>query len=190
MYLVVFMDDHSRYIVSWQLALSQRTELVTDALKEGIARFGKPKEVLTDQGRQYFARRGKSEFQRLLLREGIGHVVARAHHPETLGKCERFWETVGREFWERARPQELARCSSIRVSIGRLVRASDGDGESGLPAHPTSGFRASNRARVLVAGTELAREMPPRGWACPSERGWRAQRGIGGVHHRHTRGAA
>ena len=107
-YLVAFMDDHSRYIVSWALAVSQRTELVTDALKEGIARFGKPKEVLTDQGRQYFAWRGKSDFQKLLLREGIAHVVSRAHHPETLGKCERFWETVGREFWERARPQELS----------------------------------------------------------------------------------
>ena len=106
-YLVAFMDDHSRYIVSWALAVSQRTELVTDALKEGIARFGKPKEVLTDQGRQYFAWRGKSDFQKLLAREGIAHVVSRAHHPETLGKCERFWETVGREFWERARPQEL-----------------------------------------------------------------------------------
>ena len=86
-YLVAFMDDHSRYIVSWNLAVSQRTELVTDALKEGIARFGKPKEVLTDQGRQYFAWRGKSDFQKLLLREGIEHVVSRAHHPETLGKC-------------------------------------------------------------------------------------------------------
>jgi transposase InsO family protein len=117
-YLVAFLDDHSRYIVSWSLAVSQRTELVTDALKEGIARFGKPKEVLTDQGRQYFAWRGKSDFQKLLAREGIAHVVSRAHHPETLGKCERFWETVGREFWERARPQEL---HDARERLGHFI---------------------------------------------------------------------
>jgi len=117
-YLTVFLDDHSRYIVSWQLALAQRTDLVMDALKEGIARFGKPKEVLTDQGRQYFAWRGKSDFQKLLLREGIEHVVSRAHHPETLGKCERLWETVGREFWERARPQEL---SEARERLGHFI---------------------------------------------------------------------
>ena len=78
-----------------------------DALLEGVARFGKPLEVLTDQGRQYFAWRGKSEFQKLLEREGIRHVVSRAHHPETLGKCERLWSTVGKEFWERAKPQDL-----------------------------------------------------------------------------------
>ena len=107
-YLVVFLDDFSRYVVSWKLATSQRSELVCEALMEGIERFGKPKEILSDQGRQYFAWRGKSDFQRLLVREGIEHVVSRTHHPETLGKCERLWETIGTELWERARPQELA----------------------------------------------------------------------------------
>jgi transposase InsO family protein len=106
-YLTVFLDDHSRYVVSFALALQQRSELVTECLLEGLARFGKPKEVLTDQGRQYFAWRGKSRFQKLLIREGIGHVVSRAHHPQTLGKCERLWQTVGSELWERARPQDL-----------------------------------------------------------------------------------
>lgn len=107
-YLTVFLDDFSRYVVSWRLELQQRSDLVTGALLEGISRFGKPKEVLTDQGRQYFAWRGKSEFQRVLEREGIAHVVARTHHPQTLGKCERLWETIGRELWERAHPQALS----------------------------------------------------------------------------------
>ncbi|MCA8979445.1 MAG: IS3 family transposase, partial [Planctomycetes bacterium] len=106
-YLTVFLDDYSRYVVAWQLATHQRTPLVTEPLLEGIARFGKPKEVLTDQGRQYFAWRGKSGFQKLLVKEGIQHVVSRAHHPETLGKCERLWRTVGDEFWERAAPQDI-----------------------------------------------------------------------------------
>jgi len=106
-YLVVFLDDYSRYIVSWRLALRQTQEFVQEALLEGIQRWGKPLEVLTDQGRQYFAWRGKSDFQRLLEKQGIRHVVSRTHHPETLGKCERFWETVGKEFWGRVQPQEL-----------------------------------------------------------------------------------
>jgi transposase InsO family protein len=106
-YLTVFLDDYSRYIVSWNLATHQRQELVTEALLEGMERFGKPKEVLTDQGRQYFAWRGKSGFQKLLAKEGICHVVSRAHHPQTLGKTERFWKTVNEEFWTRVRPDEL-----------------------------------------------------------------------------------
>jgi transposase InsO family protein/transposase-like protein len=106
-YLTVFMDDNSRYIVSWALMLRQTGDFVMDTLLAGIQRFGKPEEVLTDQGRQYFSWRGRSDFQKLLDREGIRHVVSRSHHPETLGKCERFWETVGREFWDRVKPQEL-----------------------------------------------------------------------------------
>jgi transposase InsO family protein/transposase-like protein len=106
-YLTVFMDDHSRYIVSWSLALQQTKEFVMETLLAGISRFGKPEEVLTDQGRQYFSWRGKSDFRKLLKKQGIEHVVARAHHPETVGKCERFWETVGEEFWSRVEPQEL-----------------------------------------------------------------------------------
>jgi hypothetical protein len=80
---------------------------VIDAFKDACVRFGKPEEVLTDQGRQYFAWRGKSDLEKLLEKEGIKHVVSRAHHPQTLGKCERFWETVQNEFWTRVHPQDL-----------------------------------------------------------------------------------
>jgi transposase InsO family protein len=117
-YLTVFMDDHSRYITSFGLHLHQKQDIVIEALLEGIARFGKPREVLTDQGRQYFAWRGKSQFQKLLVREGIQHVVSRTHHPQTLGKCERFWATVAREFWERVEPQDLA---SAREQLSHFV---------------------------------------------------------------------
>jgi len=117
-YLTVFMDDHSRYVVAWSLQSRQKSELVIDSLLMGIQRFGKPEEVLTDQGRQYFSWRGKSDFQKLLDKEGIRHVVARSHHPQTLGKCERFWETVGQEFWERAKPQEL---EETRIRLGHFI---------------------------------------------------------------------
>jgi len=107
-YLTVFVDDYSRFVVSFALHLQQKSELVLEALKDGIARFGKPREILTDQGRQYFSWRGKSEFQRLLHREGIHHVVARSHHPQTVGKCERLWETVKSELLDRVELEDLA----------------------------------------------------------------------------------
>ena len=106
-YLTVFLDDHSRYVVAWNLQLRQTNDLVIDALLSGIQKFGKPEEVLTDQGRQYFAWRGRSDFRKHLDKEGIQHVVSRSHHPQTLGKCERLWETIKNELWDRAKPQEL-----------------------------------------------------------------------------------
>ncbi len=117
-YLTVFLDDCSRYIVSWGLQLHQRQELVMEALMEGMARFGKPREVLTDQGRQYVTWRGKAAFQKLLEREGIRHVISRTHHPQTLGKTERFWATVNREFWERVRPEDLG---EARERLGHFI---------------------------------------------------------------------
>jgi transposase InsO family protein len=117
-YLTVFMDDHSRYVVSWALALQQTKEFVMETLLAGIDKFGKPEEVLTDQGRQYFAWRGQSDFRKLLKKQGIRHVVSRAHHPQTVGKCERFWETVQQEFWDRVEPQDLA---DARERLGQFI---------------------------------------------------------------------
>ena len=108
LYLIAFLDDFSRYVVGHGLFTHQRQEIAMEVFQEACGKFGKPQELLTDQGRQYFAWRGKSEFQKLLLREGVKHVVARAHHPETVGKTERFWETLKRELWDRVHPKDLA----------------------------------------------------------------------------------
>ena len=108
LYLIAFLDDFSRYVVGHGLFTHQRQEIAMEVFMEACGKFGKPQELLTDQGRQYFAWRGKSEFQKLLLREGVKHVVARAHHPETVGKTERFWETLKRELWDRVHPKDLA----------------------------------------------------------------------------------
>lgn len=116
-YLTVFLDDYSRYVVSFTLALHQKQDLVMEALLSGIDRFGKPEEVLTDQGRQYFAWRGKSFFQKYLEKQGIKHVVARSHHPQTVGKCERLWKTINEEYWCRKQPQEL---SEAREGLGHF----------------------------------------------------------------------
>jgi len=105
--LVVFMDDFSRYVVSWSLQFQMRAAVVGETLLEGCSRFGKPEEVLTDQGPEYFAWRGKCAFQKLLIREGIDPVVAATHHPQTLGKCERLWKTLKEQLWDRTRPRDI-----------------------------------------------------------------------------------
>jgi transposase InsO family protein len=107
LYLAAYLDDHSRYVVSHGLFVHQKGEIVLETLEAGISRYGKPKEVLTDQGRQYFAWRGQSTFQKRLKREGIHHVVARAQHPQTLGKIERLWKTLQDELWSRVVLRDL-----------------------------------------------------------------------------------
>ncbi len=110
LYLTAFMDDHSRYIVSYALAHNQRSTLVMEALARGIAAYGTPQEVLTDQGRQYTAWRGETEFEQELRRQGIRHVKSRPQHPQTLGKVERFWKTLWEEFLSRTVFADFADC--------------------------------------------------------------------------------
>ena len=61
-----------------------------------------PKEMLTDNGRQYTSWRGNSRFEMELKKDKIHHIKSRPHHPMTLGKIERFWKTIFLEFLNRA----------------------------------------------------------------------------------------
>jgi transposase InsO family protein len=97
-YLIAFMDDHSRYLVSWGLYAACTSDLVLEVLRRGLSTYGRPKEILTDNGPQYKTWRGTTQFQKYLRKEDIRHILARPHHPETLGKIESFWAQMKREF--------------------------------------------------------------------------------------------
>lgn len=76
-YLVAFLDDHSRFLVCYGLHASQSTTLVLEVLEAGIANYGPPDEILTDNGAQYVTWRGKSQFTRRLEQRGIRQLVSR-----------------------------------------------------------------------------------------------------------------
>jgi transposase InsO family protein len=101
-YLVAFLDDHSRLVVSYGLHASQSSALVLEVLRAGLANYGAPEEILTDNGSQYVTWRGKSAFSKELEKRGIRQVVAAPRRPQTLGKIERFWGTLWRECVEAA----------------------------------------------------------------------------------------
>ena len=101
-YLIGFMDDYSRYITSLGLYRSQTAEHVLETYRRGIAEYGVPKEMLTDNGRQYTNWRGKTRFEREMKKDRVKHIRSRPHHPMTLGKIERFWKSILDEFLQRA----------------------------------------------------------------------------------------
>jgi transposase InsO family protein len=101
-YLVAFLDDHSRFLVGYGLHASQSAALVLEVFRAALAGYGPPEEVLTDNGSQYVTWRGKSAFSKELEKRGVRQVVASPRHPQTLGKIERFWGTLWRECVEAA----------------------------------------------------------------------------------------
>jgi transposase InsO family protein len=101
-YLVAFLDDHSRFVVGFGLHATQSSALVLEVLRAAVVNYRPPKEILTDNGSQYVTWRGRSAFSKELSQRGIRHVVASPRRPQTLGKIERFWGSLWRECVERA----------------------------------------------------------------------------------------
>ncbi len=101
-YLIGFIDDYSRYMVGLDLFRSQTAEHVLELYRTAVAEYGVPKEMLTDNGRQYATWRGKTRFQQELQKDRVHHIRSSPHHPMTLGKIERFWKTIWEDFLVRA----------------------------------------------------------------------------------------
>lgn len=117
-YLVGYMDDHSRFLVSFGVHTSATAAMVLEILTAGISSYGPPEEVLTDNGPQYASWRGRSRFNKEVEKLGIRQILARPKRPQTLGKIERFWQTLNRECVERAIFEDL---SDARRRIGHFV---------------------------------------------------------------------
>jgi len=100
-YLIGFIDDYSRYIVSLGLFRSQTAEHVLETYRRAVGEYGVPCEMLTDNGRQYTAWRGNTRFEQELKKDRVKHIKSQPHHPMTLGKIERFWQNINGEFLSR-----------------------------------------------------------------------------------------
>jgi transposase InsO family protein len=101
-YLIGYIDDYSRYITGLELFRSQTGQNVIEVYRRAASEYNPPKEMLTDNGRQYTSWHGTSRFEGELKKDKIHHIKSQPHHPMTLGKIERFWKTIYLEFLSRA----------------------------------------------------------------------------------------
>lgn len=98
-WLIAYLDDASRFVPGYGVFDEATTENAISVLQDCIRRYGRPLELLTDHGSQFYANSGQikssgvSRFQEYLLEQKINHIVGRVHHPQTNGKIERFYET-------------------------------------------------------------------------------------------------
>jgi len=105
--LIAYIDDHSRFITGYGLYDRATTENTLNCLYRVLFEHGIPYAIITDRGSHFYAnkigkkKKGKCKFQEVLEEMGIKHIVARAHHPQTNGKIERWFGTYKREFNER-----------------------------------------------------------------------------------------
>jgi putative transposase len=107
-WFLAIMDDASRFIVAYGVFPQATTENTLTILKQAMAKYGHPDEILTDRGSQFYANEGErkekgiSQFERYLADNGIKHILCRVNHPQTNGKLERFYGVLEDKMIRRA----------------------------------------------------------------------------------------
>ena len=75
-------------------------EHAIEVLERTIEKYGKPAQILTDHGSQFYAnerenaQRGVAVFETKLVELGIKQIMARIRHQQTNGKLERFHSEI------------------------------------------------------------------------------------------------
>lgn len=97
-YLVSIIDDNSRFLVNSELRHDQKGQSMIEVVHRAVDRYGKPKKLLTDQGGSFYTwSQNQTIFQNYLDDMKIDHLVSDPHSPQTLGKLERWHQTIQRE---------------------------------------------------------------------------------------------
>ena len=100
--LIIIEDDASRFIVGMGIYNEETIDNTIETLEIAIQLYGKPEEILTDHGTQFFSngKNGipgdKNKFQEYLDNYNIKHILGRIDHPQTNGKLERLNYTIKR----------------------------------------------------------------------------------------------
>ena len=149
LYLICYLDDASRCITGFGVFKSPTSANAVSVLRKAIKKFGSHAQILSDRGTQFTAakkpkngRKKLTLFEAELSKRKIKQILARANHPQTNGKLERFFGTF---------ESEIKHSKSIRAYINyynkdRLYLSLDIDnGETPLKAFKNK--RASAKIR-------------------------------------------
>lgn len=153
-HLVGVLDDCSRYLVAGRFSGSRSEEVVLGVLKEALEKWGLPEAILADRGKQFRAHSdgngAQSNYEMILDLLGVRAIFARAYHPQTKGKLEKFFQFVQRDFLSEVRE----RVSSLAELNARFDEWAQGYNErhshsslGGKP--PATIYRASMRETPL-----------------------------------------
>lgn len=96
-YCFSVIDDCSRYRLCLIGLKQTSTDIITNVLDGLIAKYGKPREILTDNGSVFGGKFKSSKFDRWCNRRGIKHIRTKVHNPTTQGKIERGFGVLARE---------------------------------------------------------------------------------------------
>ncbi len=107
--ILIFIDDHSRYIISMTAHRVVTGHIVHTEFCKAMEKHGKPASTLTDNGFVFTTkyRQGPNAFEIELLTHGIQQKNGRPNHPQTQGKVERLNQTLKHYLDTHPRPHTI-----------------------------------------------------------------------------------
>jgi putative transposase len=113
-YLAAVVDWFSRKILAWRLSITLETEFCIEAVKEALARHGRPEIFNTDQGSQFTS----VDFTGLLLKNEIKISMDGKGAWRDNVFVERLWRTIK---YEEVYLRAYDSVPEARASIGRYI---------------------------------------------------------------------
>lgn len=125
LYLVAIMDWHSRKVRSWRLSNSMDAGFCVEALKEALARYGKPEIFNSDQGSQFsFAHSiGFADTAVLLRFVGAGKQCYVKFSGQPIGLRSRFGLLARGSLGKPARTALAIRTGAVQIKVRSAGRS-------------------------------------------------------------------
>lgn len=99
--MLTTLDDHSRFVNASEKFSEATMENSIKQVELVIKRFGKPKQILTDRGVQFWNNRGETPtaFTQFCIDNKIQHIKCSKASPQANGKLESFHGCYDAESW-------------------------------------------------------------------------------------------
>lgn len=105
-YVLLLIDDFSRFIVGWELWDAERVAAVIETFERAVARHGRPESMMSDGGSGFWSWRGVGQFTKRLEEYDIDQLIAKT--PQVNGKLEILNANVQKELFNVDRFFDLA----------------------------------------------------------------------------------
>lgn len=139
-YLVIFLDDATRYVLHAAFYPSLDQAIVEDCFRQSIAKSGVPSSVFFDNGKQF---RNKW-MTRACSKMGIRLLFAAPMSPESTGKIERLNRTID-SFLQEQKLEKKSTLESINRNLWIWL-------EECYQTRPHSGLRNQQSPRLAYEG--------------------------------------
>ncbi len=147
LYLIMIIDDYSRFCVASDLCRDQRGTTLIEVLHNACVNHGKPVKLLTDQGRGFYTwSMEQTAFQEYLDEQKIEHIISDPHSPQTTGKVERLIQTIKKELLQKVR---LSSYEDARKGIEGFIKSYNFE----RPHQGIDGARPSDRFYGVIGET-------------------------------------